>query len=482
MGISLRNKKKTEKKATTARIAIWYIISSVFAKGLAVITTPIFTRLLSKTEFGQFSSFTSVENILTIIVTLDFSASIARAKYDFDERMKEYIASILLASNIVTTLVYIVVECNAKFFQELFSMDILYIRMLFVYLLFMPAFSYMQLYHRVYQKYKFFVAFSMGTALISAVISVILVVLLDDKLLGRTVGYLLPISIFNFFLWIYVFIKAKRVSWDCIIYASKISIPLIPNALSGVVLGSMDRIMITNICGAATTAIYTVAYQVSMLVYLIWTSMNHAWSPWLFDRLHEDNHEAIRRSSKLYLGIFLGFVIGVLLVAPEVVVILGGQAYYEAIYVMPPVVLGCVFQFVFGMYVNLEIYEKKTFTISMGTMMAALINFVLNFVCIPRFGYIAAAYTTLIGFMALFIFHYIIVQIKIRKYANVYDKKFVGGVLLIATLCSAVSLILYQCNVIRYLLLVAYIVMGLIGGYKYREFIKKLLGIKQKKC
>ena len=464
-----------EKKASTAKIALWYMVSSIFAKGMAVITTPIFTRLLSKAEFGQFNNITSIESILTIIVTLDFSASIARAKYDFDERMNEYIASILMASNVVTTLVYVVVECNSTYFQELFSMDIIYIRMLFVYLLFMPAFSYMQIHHRIYQRYKFFAVFSIGTALIRAAISVVLVLLLEDKLFGRTAGYLIPISIFNFVLWLNIFLKAKKVSWDCIVYACKISIPLMPHALSAVVLASMDRVMITNMCGAVANAIYSVAYQVSMLASLIWTSMNQAWSPWLFDRLHEKNYETVRKTSKGYLGIFLVLIIGVLLIAPEIILILGGRAYYEAVYVIPPVVMSCTFQFVYGMYVNIEIYAKKTFTISLGTMMAAMINLVLNIICIPKFGYLAAAYTTLIGYIALFIFHYVIVQTKLREYITVYDEKFVVMVLGVATLFTGASIVLYQYNIVRYVLLTVYILALLLALYKYRNVIKKIL-------
>ena len=82
--------------ASTAKIALWYIISNVFGKGLAVISTPIFTRIMSKTEYGLFSNITSWESVLTVLVTLDLISSIARAKYDFDEKMEEYLSSICL--------------------------------------------------------------------------------------------------------------------------------------------------------------------------------------------------------------------------------------------------------------------------------------------------------------------------------------------------------------------------------------------------
>ena len=166
--------------ASTAKIALWYIISNVFGKGLAVISTPIFTRIMSKTEYGLFSNITSWESVLTVLVTLDLISSIARAKYDFDEKMEEYLSSILALSNVVTLFTYFAVELKPAFFVKLFGMDIFYIRVLFVYLLFMPAFNFLQIKHRIYQKYKFCVVASMGSAIGRTGVSIVLVMLMDN--------------------------------------------------------------------------------------------------------------------------------------------------------------------------------------------------------------------------------------------------------------------------------------------------------------
>lgn len=469
--------KKKKDNATTAKIAIWYTIANVFAKGMAMITTPIFTRLLSKSEYGLFSNFTSWESILMVLVTVDFTASVARAKYDFDDRMDEYISSILLSSNIITLVCYLIIELNQAFFCELFSMDMIYIRIMFVYLFFSPAFSYLQVKHRIYRKYKFFVAFSLTTAIVRTAVSVILVLTFQDKLWGRICGYVIPISIFNCALWLICIRKSHVISRDCLKFACMISVPLIPHALSGIILGSSDRIMITNICGSEQTALYSLAYQISLLANLIWTSMNQAWSPWLFDKIHDSKYKAIKKNSMIYLGVFAILIIGVLLITPEIILILGGTQYYEARFVMPPVIMGCAFQFIYGMYVNLEIYAKKTWEISVGSVAAALLNIGLNAIFIPIFGYIAAAYTTLIGYALLFVFHFIMVQVVAKDISGVYDKKFIFGIIAVLMAVSAVSLLLYNNSIIRYCVLAIYLVAGCFGCYRYRKMIKKLLGL-----
>lgn len=463
------------KNASTVKIAIWYVIGNFFARGVTMLSTPVFTRLMSKGEYGEFSNFVSWENIIVILATLDFSASIIRAKYDFNEKIDEYISSILLFGNFITLGLYFFIEFQKDYFMKLFSMDFIYIRMLFIYLLFEPAFSYLQVKHRIYKKYKFFVAFSISSAVIRTGVSVILVLIFEDKLMGRISGYLIPVTLLYLCLWAAALVKGKKISWNHIKYGCKISIPLIPHALSGIVLANSDRIMIRHYCGSEATAIYSLGYTVSTVASLLWTSMNQAWTPWLYDNMNIRNKKEIIQNSRIYLGIFLILLIGVFLTAPEMIMIFGGEQYHSAKYVMPPVILACAFQFVYSMYVNIEIFSKKTFMISLGTMGAAILNLLLNERFIPKYGYIAAVYTTTVGYLVLLFFHYFIVKLIIKEYADIYDTKFNFFMLFLAGLLCVFSFVMYRCNLARYAIVFIYLSIIAVGIYKYRWKIKSLL-------
>lgn len=457
---------------STSRIALYYIICNFISKGMIVLTTPIFTRILSETEYGKFTTFTSFENIMAIIVTLDLEASIARAKYDFDDDMNGYLKTILLISNLVTLLIYIFAECNSVLVSNIFSVEMKYIRLLFVYLLFSPAFTFLQIKHRIYKKYRFFVAFSISSSVVRALLSVALVVIFDDKLLGRIIGYIVPITIMNIGLWLYVILKGKRLSVKYIRYAVAISLPLIPHALSNNLLSSSDRIMISNICGSEAVSFYSVAYTASMMASLLWTSMNQAWAPWLFDNMALGSKENIWNKSKIYISIFIIAIIGLLLFSPEIILILGGERYYESRFIMPPIIIGFLFQFVYGMYVNIEIFMKKTITISVGTVLAAFINIGLNWLFIPRIGYLAASYTTMAGYFLLLLFHYLIVK-KCGKFADIYDKKFIFSIVFLTTVFGAISIFLYYNNGLRYFIMVLYFTIlgtGIIRYIKKEKF------------
>ena len=69
---------------------------------------------------------------------------------------------------------------------------------------------------------------------------------------------------------------------------------------------------------------------------------------------------------------------GIMLIVPEFLLIMGGQSYIEAIYVMPPVAFGCVCQFIYTMHVNIEQFKKKTVGMAIASISAAGLNYLLN--------------------------------------------------------------------------------------------------------
>ena len=133
-----------------------------------------------------------------------------------------------------------------------------------------------------------------------------------------------------------------------------------------------------------------------------------------FERLHKNDVKTVKTIASRYaFGIFVFSVI-VMLSAPELIWLLGTEEYREVIYVVIPIVLGGFFSFLYTIPVQVEYYYEKTNYIAMCSCGAAVLNIILNWFFIPRYGYIAAAYTTLVTYLIYFVFHYLIVK-KIVK-------------------------------------------------------------------
>lgn len=462
MKVAVENKK-------AFKSGIWYTVSNFLVKGIGFITTPIFTRLLTKAEFGLFNNYTSWLAIISIIVTLNLDSTLISARYDYEDDFDGYIFSVLVLSSLSTTFCIIILNAFQGFFTHVFEMEGIYINAMMIYLLFLPAVNLFQARERYFFEYKKTVIVSLLVSIGTALISVLLVTELEDRLFGRIIGSVVPTVFLGALLYVFFIRKGRKIKIEYWKYALPICLPFIPHLLSLNLLNSMDRVMITKWCGAEDTAVYSLAYTCGSLVTLLMVSMNGAFAPWLGEKLNLQAYDEIKEFSKKYVLSFSYLAVGIMLIAPEVLYILGGKGYTEAKYVMTPISMGCLCQFLYTMFVNVEQFKKKTIGMAFASVIAALVNYILNAIFIPKVGYLAAAYTTLAGYLCLLLIHMSLVK-KI-KYDNVYDYRLIIGVVIIGIIITLFVSWLYLHNTIRYICIVAYIVMGLFIIVRYKKNI-----------
>ena len=458
--------------AKALKAGVWYTFSNFLSKGLVFITTSIFARLLTKNEFGDYSNFATWQNLLLIVATLELYSTIPRAKYDYSEEIDQYISTITLLGTLISLAIYALVVVFMPFVSELLGIEPKYIHVMFLYILVAPALQIYQAKCRVYLKYISATIITVISSIVSILLAVLLVFLLEDKLFARIIGQQSVLIAVNVFMYGYILYKGRSFNRKYFPYALKLAVPLIPHIIAGNLLGSFDKIAIKKICGSEDLAYYSLAFSCALLANVLWSSLNQAMVPWLFERLSENNRDEIKRVSRYYIGVFMVIAVGILFLVPEIVLIFGGRGYEGARSVMAPIVMGCCFQFAYSMYVNIEMFEKKTLLISMGTGGAALLNIPLNFIFIKLYGYSAAAYTTMFCYAALAVFHYFIVR-KLGK-SDVYDNKFNAIVLIIMQIITILVSLTYSNNLLRWSFFIVYLLLLTVVAVKEREKIKKL--------
>lgn len=445
---------------------VWYTLSNFIVKALALITTPIFSRLLTHAEFGLYNDFTACLNTLSIFVTLNLEASLVNSRYDYKDSYDEYVFSVLSLSSLSAVTWFVLINAFSGSVTRITGINLSDINWMLVYLFTLPAISMFQVNQRFEYRYKLSVFISLLLATATTVGSLVLVYYCTDKLKGRIIGSVFPTVIIGIILYIYIWIRGKKIKVRYWQYAMSICLPYIPHLLSMTVLNSIDKIMITRICGAEDNALYSLAYTCGSVITLLIVSMNTAFIPWLADRIHDNEISDIRGNSKKYIGAFVFFSIGFILVTPEILLFMGGKSYIEAIYVMPPVAFSCVCQFLYTMYVNIEQIKKKTSYMAFASVSAALINYVLNTIFIPKFGYIAAAYTTLIGYLCLLIMHMIIV--KTIGYFSTYSSTYVIAAVIVMLVFTIFVNIIYAHMILRYFFIGIYAIGFVFCLYKCR--------------
>lgn len=450
---------------------VWYTISNFIVKALGVLTLPLFTRLLTEAQFGDYNNYLSWQSIILIIVSLNIESTLISAKFDF-KNLDRYIYSVLVLSTLTSGICTILLNILGNCFANILQMSRLVMNLMMAYIIFFVSINLYQVRERYSFHYKNTVRISLFLSISTVIVSLGLVLSSEDKLTGRIIGNVLPTILVGIVIYVYFIRKGKRIDISAWKYALPICLPYIPHLLSLTVLNSTDKIMITKMCDSRSTALYSLAYSCSSMVTLLLTSVNSAFSPWLGNKLNEKDYRSIKKVTPKYVLTFCVLAVAIVLFAPEVLYILGGKTYMEAKYVMPPVAIGCVFQFLYTLFVNVEQYMKRTKWMAVASVTAAGLNLVLNYIAIPQFGYIAAAYTTMISYLWLLMAHMFIV--RSLKMNQVYNYKFIFLTAVVMMLTMMAMTILYVNDGIRYIVFTIYMAGLLFVFYKKRNLVLKI--------
>ena len=449
------------KKALKA--GTWYTISTFILKGLAFITTPIFARLMSEEDVGNYANYIAWVTILTSVVTLDLFTSVNLAHFEYEGKpghgIYPFISTISLFGSACSIVFYGIALIFKEQIMGWLGISEYMLHVMFIYFIVSPALSALHAKFRIYMQYKHTILTSLIPAILSVLVAVLLVVLAPDdgKLSARVTGYYGVWILASLAIFVFVVARGRSFKWEYVRFALPIALPMVLHTLSNALLSLCDRVMIKNFCGDKDTAYYSIAYSCAMIISVLWQSVNQAWAPWVYERMHKEETEQVTKVVRPIILLFSGGVLLVILMAPELLLLMGGEKYAVAVDVVPPVMLGYIAQMLYTLYVNVEYFYKKQKQIMLGTMIAALLNIVLNWIFIPIFGYVAAAYTTLAGYIALLLIHYLFVRKMGRQ--GMYDMRF-NLIVLVGSIVFGIAMtLLYRVDVVRF------IIIGLAFGF-----------------
>ncbi|WP_129408564.1 oligosaccharide flippase family protein [Marinitoga lauensis] len=269
--------KRLIKDNITVKSGIWYIITDFMLKGMAFITLPIFTRLLSVKEYGLVSIYMVLVGIFAIITGLDLNSSIGTGLYDFKHTKDEFLSSILFLSLIN----FLFIASGIIFFKKYLSIklkiteDIIIFSLLSGYFSFIINFFITKL---VFEKnYKKKTLLSLLSSLLNIGMS-IYILLIIKSYKGKIYGDIFSKFIISSILFLVVLLKGKKIlfkkAWK---YSMLISVPLIPHHLSGLILSQFDRLAIQKIMGSGKVGLYSYAYTLGMIPLIILGATNLAW-------------------------------------------------------------------------------------------------------------------------------------------------------------------------------------------------------------
>lgn len=467
------------------KAALWFVFCNIMQKGISTITVPLFTRLLTTSEYGTYSLYISWFNILTIVTSLNLFYGVFNNALNkiHDTRERDKYVSSMQGLTITLTIILILIYMPFQdFWSKLLGLNKLFLWLMMAELLVEPAIQFWSARQRFEYKYKTMVSVTLLKSTLNPVLGLILVIIArDEKILARIVSIVAIEVVVAGSIMILQFVRGKtfynKENWK---YALGFNIPLIPHYLSGTILNQGDRIMIQNIVGESEVGIYSVAYSIGMLVQLFTNAINNSLTPWMYENLNCKNYKNIRMNINTILLFLGGVIIGLCFFVPELVKIFGSEEYYSAIYVVPPIASSVYFIFLYNVFAIPQMYYEKQKFMPIASIIAAILNIVLNAIFIPVFGFYAAGYTTVACYTVYSIGHYCFSKKVCMEKTGSFELFDSKSILLISISVLGFSIVfnfLYQFGVIRYLMA---IFLLLVSFSQYKKIISALKSIRKR--
>lgn len=399
----MKNKitEKWKRIPLTVKISTSYAVCSILQRCLSFFTVFLFTRIMSQEQYGQYTIYSSWSGIFVIFLTLNLAyGSFSTAMTKFEDRRDEYIASVEGICLILAAIFCVIYLPFRNLWNKLFELPTPLILVMVLEALGLTAIQLWSGKKRFEFKYKSVIVVTLLSSVIAPVLALILVYNSEEKGYARIFGYAITTIVFGGFLYIYNLVKGKKLYnkefWK---YALGFNVPLLAYYLSQVIFNQSDRIMISHIVDTGKAAMYGVAYNLATILTFVLNAINNSYVPWYYGKLKE-NKQQENKSVSCGIAVLMSLMLlCVIWFAPEIITLMAGKSYYEATWVVPPVAMSLLLLFYAQLFINVEFYFEEKKALVGASLAAAIINIVLNALLIPRFGFVAAGYTTLVSYM-----------------------------------------------------------------------------------
>jgi len=392
-----------EKKA-----ALVFVLATALSSGLGILTTPLFTRMMPIEDYGVLSLYNSWYQLINVFASFSVTNAVINVgfhKYP-DDRIG-YLSSSLGITIFFTLIISIFLFAFNKWFIKISGLNISLVVLLIMSFLFLTSTNLWLNLQKYKLKYKAVFLITVFSAIFSTIFSLLAVYSAKSNFaeIKLWTANALPLLI-GFCFFVYILKKGNKIFnkiyWKFII---TFNAPLLIHYLAQYLLSSSDRLMIKFYEGESSVAIYSLAYTVSNILLLLYYPINSVIIPFTHKCIDNNNEHALKKCIYMVLVVSSILLSCISLLAPEIILALGGKKYLDGVYIIPIVSLSTLFVIFYQLVANIEFLFGKTYRIAIMTIIAGIINVLLNILLIPQFGYISAAYTTLIAYALYSWFH-----------------------------------------------------------------------------
>jgi len=389
-----------------------YLPAQIAPGLVGVISIPIVTRLFPPQDYGDYNLVMAIVAVFSLLGGW-IASSIVRFFPSYKKRNElEHFSTnavkLALISVVIISLFFsiLLVVLKPLLSESLFNLTLLGLLVV----VFAALFNAMLGLLRAKRKVVSYSAFFVYRATVAFGIGLVLIFLFGFNISGLLWGLVISTAIILPLLWKYSIGHAinLRIKLDVRLAKemARYSFPIVAGNIAAWALSLSDRFILKIFRGSLEVGIYSASYNISdRSIMLVASLFMLASDPIL---MHIFEHDGISRAkefittvTKYYLIVCVPLVVGISLLSKPLVRIMTGEQYYTGYRIFPFVLAGVLLLGLQKRFNDGLLIKKKTQYIAVAIVSAGLLNVLLNFVFIPKYGFFAAAITTLISYVFL---------------------------------------------------------------------------------
>lgn len=387
-----------------------YGLGDLLTKAIAFLLIPVYTHYLSAADYGILGIASTITAVLGILYPLALNTAAMRFYYDAPDEasQRDILGTIALAVLLIgfaLAAVLTVTPLGAALFRAVVN-DIPfdpYILILVWTAFFTSAAAVPLVIFRVQERPRRYVAYTAGGFLLITAAIVYFVVDRRAGALGALRGGLIASGLMAV---LYVAETFRRSHFtlrrDWLKKGLIFALPIVPHLIAHWVLTLSDRSVLNQFVPLDQVGIYTLGYQMSIVLALASQALNNAWVPFFYRVAgEEDASPRLARFFTYYLGIMTLTALGLALLGGDILLVVANPEYSEAARLVPIITLAYLAQSFYYPAVFALFYQQKTKYLPFITGSAAALNVIMNIALIPRWGIDAAAWNKVIAYAVL---------------------------------------------------------------------------------
>lgn len=399
----MENIKKMLKVRVPAKASVWYIASSVLAKGISALTTPIFTRLLTPEEYGLYPLYLSWLSIFTILLSLELTGAVMyRGLQKYDDKKDEFISA-----SLGLFLCVFITFCSLYFAFSSFINTVTGLSTFVTFLMLCTVFAntvigFYSAKARYEYKYMKATLINFASSLLIPLLSIVLIFLTYYKSEARIIASAFVLTFIGIYALVSILKKSKTIyRRDVWIFLLRFNLPLLPHYLALGMILRIGELVIGRAYGTEALGKYSVATSIGMALTVVTGGLLSALSPWILRRIRSHETEKIRDLLLLLTKGLCILTLVLLAAAPELLSILTPPAFHTVLIAVFPIALSVIPIFLSNALASAQSYYEKSYITALPSIISAAVSALLSLLVLPKVDYRFAGAFVLISYLIL---------------------------------------------------------------------------------